>query len=63
MPTSTAWRKSSETTLKNHFKKKHSHNLNYEIHEVASKSDCCVSYLEYKGEGYFEHVGAPGEKH
>lgn len=45
------------------FLRKDSQNLNDEIHEVARQSDCCVSYFEYKGEGYFEQAAAPGEKH
>lgn len=44
-------------------KNKDSHNLKDEIHEVASKSDCCVSYFEYRGEEYLEQAGASGEEH
>lgn len=43
-------------------KNKDSHNLNDEIPEVASKSDCSVSYFEYRGEAFFEQPGAPAEK-
>lgn len=44
-------------------KNKDSHNLKDEIQERARKSDSCLSYFEYRGEGYFEQAGAPGEKH